>query len=1634
MSKEKTKRKQKHGMKRAIKSCMSLVLVAVMLVTLAPQVNICGVMDVKAAGTQTKTETGTRGRLLTVALQEISKSDYTRYNGHYDAWCADFVCWCMSQAGINSNLYLKSAYVPSIRDYYWGKGKLHMRSSSYIPKAGDLILYDGYGGDYNGVADHIGIVVKFDGTNITTIEGNTYAGYSAAGVHHRVIGRNNGNIYGFCQIDYPSEGTMPDINYWLNQDKSTYSSGGGSTLTATFPTRNLSQGSSGGDVKWVQEKLNYLIGSGLDTDGIFGANTRNAVRAYQSRYGLAVDGIVGPATRNSIQAEWQKRQTINVNSISISSGKVDITTGKTLNLSANISPSNATNKTVTWSSSNSGVVSVSNGKLSALKAGTATITAKSHNGKTAVCTVTVRNPIKITFVNDDEAVLSEQFVDYGGSAVAPQAPEKTGYNFNGWKGIYQNVKESAIVKASYSKKSYTVTYKETNGKLIGATQKVYYKEAAKAPDESLLSIPAGYTFAGWSEDFDVVESDMTIYPIYKWKDEELPMVVEVGDDACVANYAAEMYYLNFTIKNHSDQIKNARVMTYMITNEGMLVAQGETRTVRVPAAKKDKNGNITEDGVKQVTDMYISCSVTADKARILVLDDYESAVPLAEMVDVKVSVSGYGEWTDEKPANGTKYQTRTLYRSKNVSYTTSTSTNSISGWTLYKTNTERKKNNDSIYYGQGRSATPPKPSADYYDCWATGISYQYNPSPYLVPTYNISIDTYGGDSYRSMVKWIQTVLCRYGYGVDIDGIFGYNTSAAVKNFQRANGLEADGIVGVNTRTKMQNKLNSDPLYKYYYSTATTKNTYYFYKEDANWSDWQESAITGDTTLNKGTTTRLVQTKTQYRVKVDATEAVATGKIVRPDCVLPEEAGGLAGKDAVVIVFKNKVNQIAEDNVEYVGTTKIGTDGSLNISFIPREEQTYETGDYTIVLGVKGTSNYVKVGVMENPKPVYTVSFMDADGNKIDEQEILEGNDAKTPDAPEREGYRCIGWDMNVTNIHSDMTITAQYVPNKYNVNFVDWENRTFITKEFSYGEIIDFPEITKIPEGYELDKWTVAEGTAIKEDMLCEAVYKKKVYDVTFVNWEGNVVEKQEIEHGEAAMSPGITAKDEEPRENTVPEVYKEMNFVSWGEGIDLSCITGNLVVGAKYEFSETVQTPVASVEAGEYDKAQLVALTSETPDAVIYYTLDGSDPKDTKNENVNIYTNKISVKEHTKLRFYAARLGMNDSSVNEVWYAINQTGNVPSHIVTIYAVDTMGTEKGMSDFRDIVKDNTAIDISELLNIQYDTVELEGIYYDAEFTDKWQAELEMVTESLTLYAKYGPKKFNVTYLDDDGAIIKIDKVEYGMPADAEIASEKDGYKFAGWESEDDAECITKEITVKAKYVEESRYAVIKFTRNSYSVMEDTTYRLTPKVTYELDGKDASGEALRYISSDEDIATVDENGNVSAVKKGEVTITAIVESSGERAVCKFKVTGNPDNSICLYSNSSCRLIDGYLRDIEIEKNTIADIKKQIDSERLEFYDCDNVKLKDDDRAGTNTRINLTGENGGIIDSIIVVLTGDYNGDGLLNGKDVSGIARCLLDMEEPDDAQLRAMDVNGDGVVNNRDAAMLSRYLVGKEKL
>ncbi|MCL1798055.1 MAG: InlB B-repeat-containing protein [Eggerthellaceae bacterium] len=70
-----------------------------------------------------------------------------------------------------------------------------------------------------------------------------------------------------------------------------------------------------------------------------------------------------------------------------------------------------------------------------------------------------------------------------------------------------------------------------------------------------------------------------------------------------------------------------------------------------------------------------------------------------------------------------------------------------------------------------------------------------------------------------------------------------------------------------------------------------------------------------------------------------------------------------------------------------------------------------------------------VKVIAGWEPIeYTVVFKDWDGTELKSEQVPYGGSATPPPAPEREGYRFIGWDVSYDNITGDLIVTALYEP------------------------------------------------------------------------------------------------------------------------------------------------------------------------------------------------------------------------------------------------------------------------------------------------------------------------------------------------------------------------------------------------------------------------------------------------------------------------------------------------------------------------------------------------------------------------------------------------------------------------------
>ena len=429
----------------------------------------------------------------------------------------------------------------------------------------------------------------------------------------------------------------------------------------------------------------------------------------------------------------------------------------------------------------------------------------------------------------------------------------------------------------------------------------------------------------------------------------------------------------------------------------------------------------------------------------------------------------------------------------------------------------------------------------------------------------------------------------------------------------------------------------------------------------------------------------------------------------------------AGKEASLFIYK--VDEASDYTNEYVAQTVLDESGNYDFKFKLREEPSTKTGDFTIALGVEGTSTAIYLDKIEAPKPEYTVNYYDYDGKLLLSTKAKQGENAQLPDESKlvREGYTFTKWSESNTNITSNRDIYAEYKINEYNVVFVDWNANTVNVKKFEYGAQLVAPQADDPEEGMTVEWDAIADGKlTVTSDMVVCTRYAKKKYNVTIKDFDNNIISTDIISHGEAVSLPDMKSDDD--------KIFLGWEDVSDGEeaGVSSTLIKKNVILCPVYVYKETTQNPTADIKGGEYTKKQTVALSCDTKSADIYYTLDGTNPK---GQNGILYTEPISIDDATQLQFYACKAGMNDSEVQTELYAVNYEGamskwttlgDLPEEVKKDMEGYEVYTETGYR-YKDVKKVTTSEEASQLESAGW---QVDGDAQE-EYTDysDWSSEL-----------------------------------------------------------------------------------------------------------------------------------------------------------------------------------------------------------------------------------------------------------------------------------------------------------------------
>lgn len=169
---------------------------------------------------------------------------------------------------------------------------------------------------------------------------------------------------------------------------------------------------------------------------------------------------------------------VHVNGISLNQTALNMTVGDTQQLTATVSPSNANNKNVTWSSSNSSVAQVSSGKITAKGKGSAIITVTTVDGNySTICTVTVTEPaltvdasISVSYIAGSSGfvrAVSVSTVASGGSGNFVEYYMKVYHNGN---LVAEGAKKEMLVTLANGTYTAEVYVKDSSGNEVTTTK------------------------------------------------------------------------------------------------------------------------------------------------------------------------------------------------------------------------------------------------------------------------------------------------------------------------------------------------------------------------------------------------------------------------------------------------------------------------------------------------------------------------------------------------------------------------------------------------------------------------------------------------------------------------------------------------------------------------------------------------------------------------------------------------------------------------------------------------------------------------------------------------------------------------------------------------------------------------------------------------------------------------------------------------------------------------------------------------------------------------------------------------------------------------------------------------------------
>ncbi len=196
-------------------------------------------------------------------------------------------------------------------------------------------------------------------------------------------------------------------------------------------------------------------------------------------------------------------------------------------------------------------------------------------------------------------------------------------------------------------------------------------------------------------------------------------------------------------------------------------------------------------------------------------------------------------------------------------------------------------------------------------------------------------------------------------------------------------------------------------------------------------------------------------------------------------------------------------------------------------------------------------------------------------------------------------------------------------------------------------------------------------------------------------------------------------------------------------------------------------------------------------------------------------------------------------------------------------------------------------------------------------------------------------------------------------------------------------------------------------------------------------EDANNKNVTFSSTNNDIAEIDNSGNIKALSEGQCeVVVSSVDSKEVTASCKVNVVRKLEDSE-IHFDTSINVNGFEISGIDYDKNTILDLKNAITTDlEIEITNFNDEPLSDTDLIGTGCKVKVK-ENGITLREYKVIIYGDVNGDGKINSVDLLVLQRYILEIDNLPDVFKKAGIINK---VNKKptsiDLLLIQRHVLG----